>query len=179
VLAGVAILGRFDWTEWQFGRGEWETLAGSLFFMGRILWLEKKEFPANRPERLSLVMFATEGVVFWALAGAIAPDLATLARPWQSMPWLGLTVTLTVFCTVGAFSLMNKWQPKITATEAGLIYCIEPIFASIMALFVPAWFSAWAGIDYPNEHATWALMAGGGLITLANVLLQLRPPAKT
>jgi hypothetical protein len=36
-------------------------------------------------------------------------------------------------------------------------------------------FSAWAGIDYPNESATWTLLVGGGLITLANVLLQIRP----
>src|SRR4051812_5276109 len=169
VLAGVAILGRFDWELWQFGRGEWETLLSSLFFMGQILWLEKKEFAENRPERLTLVMFATEGVVFWLLAFLTAPDLATLVRPWTSVPWLGLTVLLTLFCTVAAFSLMNRWQPKITATEAGLIYCIEPIFASVMALFLPALFSRWAGIDYPNESATWALIAGGGLITLANV----------
>jgi hypothetical protein len=73
---------------------------------------------------------------------------------------------------------MNAWQPKITATEAGLIYCVEPIFASVMALFLPAVFSAWAGINYPNELATWTLLVGGGLVTLANVILQLRPPAK-
>ncbi len=178
VLAGVATLGDFDFRAWQFGRGECETLLSSVFFMGQILWLEKKEFATNDPRRLTLVMFATEGLVFWALAFAVAPDVATLARPWHSGPWLGLTVMLTVFCTVGAFSLMNKWQPKITATEAGLIYCIEPIFASLMALFVPAWFSAWASIDYANERATRALMIGGSLITLANVLLQLRPPTK-
>jgi drug/metabolite transporter (DMT)-like permease len=179
VLAGVAILGRFDWEEWQFGRGEWETLLSSLFFMGQILWLEKKEFTDNHPERLTLVLFATEGVIFWVLAFLTAPDVATLIRPWTSGPWLGLTVMLTLFCTVAAFSLMNRWQPKITATEAGLVYCIEPIFASVMALFLPALFSAWAGIEYANESATWALIAGGGLITLANILLQLRPPART
>ncbi len=69
---------------------------------------------------------------------------------------------------------MNTWQPKISATEAGLIYCIEPVFGSIMALFLPAWFSVWAVITYPNELATWTLVVGGGLITLANLLVQLR-----
>ena len=66
-----------------------------------------------------------------------------------------------------------------SATEAGLIYCVEPIFASALALFLPALLSVWAGINYPNETATWTLLAGGGLITAANVLLQLRPPART
>ena len=178
VLAGVAILGRFDWRELRFGRGEGETLFSSLFFMGQILWLDKKEFAANRPEKLTLVMFATEAVVLWSLAAAAAPDLAAMLVPWTSPGWLALTLMLTVFCTVGAFSLMNAWQPRITATEAGLLYCIEPIFGSVMALFLPAWFSAWVGIDYRNEAATWTLMAGGTLITAANVLLQLRPPVK-
>jgi hypothetical protein len=37
----------------------------------------------------------------------------------------------------------------------------------------------WGGFSYPNERLTWHLLLGGGLITAANVLLQLKPPAKT
>jgi drug/metabolite transporter (DMT)-like permease len=179
VLVGVAILGRFDWQELRFGRGEGETLLSSLFFMGQILTLERRDFAGNRPEKITFVMFATEAVLFWGLAGLTAPDGAALTVPWTSLPWLGFTVALTVFCTLGSFSLMNAWQPKITATEAGLIYCIEPIFGSAMALFLPAYFSAWAGIAYANESATWTLLVGGGLITVANVILQRRPPERT
>jgi hypothetical protein len=69
---------------------------------------------------------------------------------------------------------MTKWQPRITATEAGLIYCVEPVFASVFALFVPALLSAWAAIEYANERATWSLVIGGSLITFANVLIQTR-----
>lgn len=178
VLAGVAILGRFDWRELRLGRGEWETLLCSIFFMGQILTLERREFADNRPTQITFVMFATQAVAFWVLAGVTAPSAAALLVPWTSPAWLALTAVLTVLCTCGSYSLMNTWQPKITATEAGLIYCIEPIFGSAMALFLPAIFSVWAGINYPNETATWTLLLGGGLITLANVLLQLRPPAK-
>jgi drug/metabolite transporter (DMT)-like permease len=175
VLAGVAILGRFDWEKWQFGRGEWETLLCSVFFMGQILTLERRDFASNRPANITFVMFATQGAIFAAAALVLAPSAAALVIPWQSPPWLLLTLVLTVFCTYGSYSLMNRWQPKITATEAGLIYCIEPIFGSVMALFLPAMFSAFALIAYPNEIATWRLLAGGGLITLANVLLQMKP----
>ena len=178
VLAGVAILGKFDWRELSLGRGEWETLVASLFFMGQILWLENKAFSANRPERLTLVMFVTEALVFTVLAGATAPDVASLVTPWTSPAWLVLTMTLTVFCTLGSFSLMNAWQPKITATEAGLVYCVEPIFGSLMALFLPALFSVWVGIHYANEQATFHLLVGGGLITAANILITLKPPTK-
>ncbi len=178
VLAGVAILGRFDWRALSFGRGEWETLASSFFFMGQILWLEKPAYAANRPAKLTLVMFATEAVVFCALALAAAPDLAALLAPWNSLPWLGLTLLLTVFCTLGAFTIMNAWQPKITSTEAGLIYCVEPIFSAVLALFLPALISIWAAIDYANETATPHLLLGGGLITAANLFLQLKPPPR-
>ena len=175
VFVGVAVLGRFDWRDLGFGRGEWETLAASLFFMGQILWLEKHEYAANRAGMITLVVCATIGLIFGTLMLVAAPDAAALVTPWTSAPWLGFTVILTVFCTLGAFSLMNAWQPKITATEAGLIYCLEPIFGSLMALSLPALFSVWAAINYANEQATWNLLVGGGFITLANVFIQLRP----
>ncbi|MEX2044790.1 MAG: DMT family transporter [Opitutus sp.] len=178
VLAGVAILGRFDWHELKFGRGEWETLLASLFFMGQILWLDKKEFAGNRPGKITLVMFAVQTLMFSVLTAATMPSAGALLIPWTSGAWVGLTLILTVFCTVGAFMLMNRWQPKITATEAGLIYCLEPIFASLMAAILPGWFSAWGGISYFNERATWTLLVGGGLITVANILLQLKPPVR-
>jgi hypothetical protein len=47
-----------------------------------------------------------------------------------------------------------------------------------MALVLPGLFSRWAAVDYANETATWTLLLGGGLITLANVLIQLKPPPK-
>ena len=140
--------------------------------------MNARKFAGNDPIRLSFVAFVTQAIVLWSAAVAIAPDAHALLVPWTSGPWLGLTAILTVFCTLGAFMMMNMWQPKITATEAGLIYCVEPIFGSVMALFFPAIFSVWAGVNYPNETATWTLLVGGGLITLANIVLQLKPPSE-
>jgi hypothetical protein len=124
------------------------------------------------------VMFVTEAVIFTACALITAPDANALIVPWTSPSWLALTAMLTALCTIGAYLLMNTWQPKITATEAGLIYCVEPIFGAIMALFLPGLFSIWAAIQYPNESATLNLLVGGGLITAANVLIQLKPPIR-
>lgn len=178
VLPGVAVLGRFDFRTLHLGRGEVETLVSSVFFMMQIFLLERKEFAANRALPVTLVMFVTEAVLFSGMALAAAPHPADVLVPWTSGPWLGLTGLLTLFCTLGAFTLMIKWQPQITATEAGLIYCVEPVFTAVMALFLPALFSAWGGFDYPNERITWHLLVGGGLITLANVLIQLKPLPK-
>ena len=179
VLAGVAILGRFNFYSMRLGRGEWETLLCSVFFMGQILTLENKACCANRVMPVTVVMFAVAAVVFSAMALCTAPHMSDVFVPWTSVAWVGFTVLLTGFCTIGSFTIMNKWQPKISATEAGLIYCFEPIFGSIMALFLPAIFSAWAGLTYANEPVTWHLMVGGGLITLANGFIQMQPPAKT
>jgi drug/metabolite transporter (DMT)-like permease len=178
VLAGVAILGRFDWRQLRLGRGECETLLAAVFFVGQILWLDRKEFALNRSGPITLVMFSVQAVIFGVLAFASAPHPAALLVPWHSLPWVGFTLALAVFCTLGSYGLMNAWQPKITPTEAGLIYCFEPIFGSLMALVLPGFFSLWAGIAYDNEKATRDLLIGGGLITAANVLIQLRPPPK-
>jgi drug/metabolite transporter (DMT)-like permease len=123
-------------------------------------------------------MFVVQAVALWALVPVTAPNAQAVVLPWTSPVWLALTIILTVLCTYGAYSLMNAWQPKISTTEAGLIYCVEPIFGTAMALVLPAAFSAVAEIDYRNETGTWALLVGGGLITVANVLLQLNPPPK-
>jgi drug/metabolite transporter (DMT)-like permease len=178
VLLGVAILGHFDWRTLRLGRGECETLLCSLFFTAQILWIDKPEFAGNRPGTVTLIMFVVQAAAFAAMAAATAPSARALVVPWGSPAWVGLTLTLAVVCTIGAFSIMNKWQPRITSTEAGLIYCIEPIFASVFALFLPGIISAWAAIEYPNERATWSLVIGGSLITVANVLVQTRPRAR-
>ena len=170
VLAGVAVLGRFDVRTFSLGRGEWETLLSSAFFTAQILWLEKPVYSGNRAGQVTFAMFSTEALCFLALSLCSAPAPEDLLLPWASAPWIALTLVLALACTVGAFSLMNFWQPKVTATEAGLIYCIEPLFASIFALFVPGLLTG-AGTGYPNESLSPSLLIGGGLITGANVLV--------
>ena len=45
-------------------------------------------------------------------------------------------------------------------------------------MFLPDWFSVWTSTEYANEHLSVNLLAGGALITAANVLIQL-PSATT
>jgi len=172
VLAGVAVLARLDWRDLRLGRGELETLVASMFFMGQILWLERPEFTGNRMLPVTVVMFAIEAAGAAAML-PLAPAGADLGRLVASGPWLGLTAILTGLCTLGSFTLMNLFQPRITATEAGLLYCSEPVFTSLMVLFLPAWFAAWGGLVYANETLGANLLLGGGLILAANVVVQL------
>jgi len=174
VLAGVAVLGHLDLHHLRPGRGEWETLLCSVFYTGQILWIERREFADNRPDTVTGIMFAVQAAAFVALAAATAPSAGALLVPWSIPSWLVLTGLLTLVCTVGAFSLMTRWQPHMTSTQAGLIYCTEPVFASVFCLFVPGAISALSGLSYPNETATWSLVVGGAMVTAANVIVQKR-----
>lgn len=176
VMAGVVILADVDWRAMRMGRGELETLLSTLFFTGQILWLDRPVFAVNRVTPVTLIMFLVVGGVFLGAAAIMADGGGALLAPWASMPWIVLTLLLAVPCSVLALMLMNTWQPKLSATEAGLIYATEPVWASLLVLFVPGWMSTFAGVVYPNEALTWHLVAGGTLITAANVLIQLAPP---
>jgi len=173
VVAGVGVLGRVDVRTLRLGRGELETVLGSLFFMAQILWLERKEFAGNRVVPTTAVMFLGLGLPFAAAAWVLSPEPAALAVLVLTPAWLGLTLVLTAACTIFCFVVMNACQPRVTATEAGLIYTLEPLSASVLALFLPALLTRWIGIAYANEALTGQLLAGGVLLTAANVLVQL------
>ena len=71
--------------------------------------------------------------------------------------------------------MMNRWQPHVDATTAGIIYCAEPLFATLFALCLPALLAALLGVAYANEAMTPHLIFGGALITLANLLIARDP----
>lgn len=173
-VLGLAILAGLDIRTLKLGRGETETLIGSLSFAGQILWLERPRYAANDPIRFSVVMFLAMTLCCLPLVALTAPDATTCLRAYASPAACGFLALLVVVCTLGGYLLMNRWQPHVTATEAGLIYCAEPVFASALCLFLPAWLSLWASLSYANETLTARLLLGGGLITIANVLLQKR-----
>ena len=159
----------------RFGRGEAETLLGSVFFAAQILWLERPCFAINHSLRVSTLMFAVIAMTCWLLVWLTAPTLGVMVRVYSTPAGLGLLLFLTCFCTLVTFPLANYWQPKVSATQAGLLYCTEPMFTSLVALFVPGILSGLIGVQYPNETLTWNLVVGGGLILAANGWLQLCP----
>ena len=174
VVAGVAILARINPHDFKLGRGELETLIASFLFTGQILALEKPRYAENRPGVFSTVMFLGMALLCLPVVLGTMPRLSACWQAYASAPACGFLGILVVFCTLMAYNIMNQWQRHVTATEAGLIYCIEPVIASVVSLFLPALFSRWAHIDYANELMTVRLLIGGGLILGANLLLQSR-----
>ncbi|HEY0552593.1 MAG TPA: DMT family transporter [Verrucomicrobiae bacterium] len=173
VVIGMAILSHFDWRHFKMGRGEAETILCALFFAGQILWLERPRYAGNSATHFTVVMFATIVVLIAPVAIFTAPSPRAFVRSYASVEVLALVGVLTLACTLTAYMLMNIWQPHVTATEAGLIYCIEPICASLFAVVLPGWLSRFADINYANERITMNLLIGGGFVTAANVLIQI------
>jgi drug/metabolite transporter (DMT)-like permease len=184
VVAGVVVLAELNFHSLRLGRGEIETLLASFLFTGQILGLGHPRYAGNRTLAFTIVMLLATALVGVPFVLASAPDAAACIAAYASPAACGFLAIIILFCTLAAFLVMNVWQRNVTATEAGLIYCAEPVFASLLVLFLPGIFSAWAGISYPDETVTAKLLLGGGFITAANVLLQSRwleshPPKPT
>jgi drug/metabolite transporter (DMT)-like permease len=184
VVAGISVLsGLVSWKDGGLrlehvgmGRGEIETLLAAVFFTVQILLLEKPAWKEHRMVPVTVVMFLGFALCAVPAVFVCAPSTEAVFSLYRSShEWL-LMAVIVVFCTVYAYSAMNRWQPHVTATEGGLIYCLEPVFTSIYALFLPAMMSRWTGVPYANETLTTMLLIGGGLITAANIALQF--PAK-
>jgi drug/metabolite transporter (DMT)-like permease len=171
VLVGAAMLSPGLMAHFVLALGEVLIILSTGFLAATIVWVERPRYAANRPGVVTLIMFALMGLffaLFFPLLGGTGAD----ARRLIGAPdLLGLMLATVLFCTVINFFIMNKWQRWISATEAGLIYCLEPVIATMVASFLPGWISGVAGISYLNETLSWNLLAGGSLIVVATILV--------
>jgi len=176
VMTGGAILSGIRIENLRLGRGEWETLLAAFLFTFQILALENPKHQGNRGVSVSFVMFLVIAVLFVPITLLSAPDPAACLTAGASVPAMLLIASLALFCSVGAYVLMNVWQPRVSATEAGLIYTIEPIFTAVYVLFLPVMLGNFIMGLYPNERISTAMIVGGGLILGANLLMQWKRP---
>ena len=114
--------------------------------------------------RMSAGQFIAVGVVC-AIAAALVPggrNVAAAGKIVASSPAVWLNVlALTAFPTVGAFTLLNHFQPRLDPTHAALIYLMEPVVAAVYAF-------AFAG---RSMHPL--MLIGAALILAANVLVEV------
>jgi drug/metabolite transporter (DMT)-like permease len=169
VLAGAALLSPGVLAHFIPGPGEGMILLSTGFLAAQIVWVERPLYATNRAGLVTFLMFAMMAA-FFALVFAAGGGSGRVVRGmFGDGALLSLLVALVLFCTVVGFFVMNRWQRWVSATEAGLIYCLEPVIASVLACFLPGWLSRWCGIGYPNETPGWHLVAGGALILIAMV----------
>jgi drug/metabolite transporter (DMT)-like permease len=173
IASGLFVLSGFDWARLRLGRGETETLMAALCFAFQILCLDHAAYRVNRTRVVSVLMFACIALLLVPVAIGSARGLSDVGFLFSTPIAGALIFVLSVPCTTIAFSLMNRYQPEVSASEAGIIYGAEPLFASWFALFFPSFLAGLANVTYANERLTQGLLVGGGLVITANVLLQL------
>ncbi len=176
VLAGVAMLSPGLLTHLTLGPGELVILISTGFIAGQIVWVERPMYAGNRSGLVTLIMFAVmaaaAGLGYLTRGGTVGD----LGRLLDSSTLWEMTLVLVLLCTVATYFVMNTWQRYVSATEAGLIYCIEPVMATALSAFVPGWISSIASISYTNEILGWALAIGGVLILTATILVATEKP---
>jgi drug/metabolite transporter (DMT)-like permease len=166
-IAGTAVLGIDPGRPLLLGFGEALTLLASVLFAVEMLVLERlgRVVP---PAHLTAGLLAWLAVQSLLGAGALAacgPGLGVWLT-WttgllRQPAVLRDVVLLSVFPTLLASHWMNVYQPRVPASRAGLMYLLEPVFASL--------FSLAAG----HDPLTGRLMLGGALILGGNVLAEL------
>ena len=104
------------------------------------------------------------GVYQLGFAGIIAAVLCLLfevpSLPNTSLGWMAI-LGLGVICTAFCFIAQAVVQQYTSPTHTGLIFSLEPIFASIFAIM------------FLGEIITLQLVIGGGLILAGNLVAQM------
>jgi drug/metabolite transporter (DMT)-like permease len=148
-----------------FGLGEAMGLACAVAFSLYILAVNAAARSVDAWQ-LTAGQFLVVGVACFAICAfipgreAMRPAAALALVTSGREIWLNILL-LTLFPTVGAFTLLNLYQPKLDPTRAALIYLVEPVIASAYAWVV-------VGRTLPAVK-----IAGAGLILVTNVLVEL------
>jgi drug/metabolite transporter (DMT)-like permease len=187
-LAGTAVLtGLCEWSGGLSVRlasdasnrfGIWDimtVLAAFLFAVDIILidLFSQRMPPGNLTPGMFLATLICASILLLAtipLANRSLEPIAACTRMLADIPFLLLTLSTSVFCTVLAFHLMNKYQAHVSPAHAALIYTLEPIFATLWAMCLPGQISPLVGLDYASERPGWELVMGGLLVVSGNAL---------
>jgi drug/metabolite transporter (DMT)-like permease len=138
--------------------GEMLTVLAALLFTGQILAIDRFGKTSD-PNRLTLVMLLTTAALSLLcgllLGGAELHERDVLTQLVKSRRFWWSFSTLVIFSSVVALHLMNAWQPLVAPATAAVVYCLEPLFATIFSL------------AFSTERLMAATLLGGALVLLA------------
>jgi drug/metabolite transporter (DMT)-like permease len=146
------------------GIGELLMAVVAVFGTAQVLIVDR--FGARTDaRRMTLMMFiasmAISVVLSFALGGAPLYTGAFLSAVLHDAACVASTAGLIVFTSITANYLMNHFQPRIPATAAAVLYCLEPVFAM-----------GWS-VVLGTETLTLITLSGASLIISAVVLSAL------
>lgn len=128
VISGLYLLtspGGFpDWN-----RGDWMTLGCAAAFSCYIIGVDRWSSPGTRGI-LSIVQSFTVAVV--STPFVFAESFRLVVNP----TWLAAMLYLVVPGTVFVVMLQMRYQPQTTPARAGVIFALEPVFATLYAVLL-------------------------------------------
>ncbi|MGE5608395.1 MAG: DMT family transporter [Bacillota bacterium] len=144
--------------------GEVLTIVSSVLFTGHILAVAHFG-PRMDPVRMTAVMLATVSIVNaiggFLLGGWVAYASTVLNTLVRDPVFVGAILSLAILSSVVAMSLMNRYQPLVSAATASVIYCLEPVFATLWSC------------GFRTEKLTSVTSAGGAVILVATLIAVL------
>ncbi len=150
--------------------GEFLTVLASMIFTAQILSVDHFGQAAH-PVRLTSVMFLTTSLISLLVAGVLSRG--TMFRPallvglaGDHTVWWTLG-TLVLFSSVAAMHLMNTFQPRVSPAIASVVYCCEPLFATLFSLAFGA------------ENLTVLTILGGAAVLAAVLIVAIKPANPT
>ena len=136
-------------------RGDAWTLACAFFFALHVVLVNRWGRSCDTSGLLVAQLLVT---------GIVCLVAAPLVEPIRFVPTgqlVGALLVTGVLATTGVTWLQLRYQPRVDATRAALIYTTEPVFAT---------FFSWALIGEVLPRAGWI---GGGLILVGMVLSEI------
>ncbi len=141
--------------------GDVYCLVATLSLAFHVMVAQKASRHAD-PVGASIAQFAATSVIAWAIA-FMPGGVVVLPRGTLLLAILGLGVV----GTAAAFVCQVAGQKFISPTRTAFLFTLEPIFATLFA---------WI---FLQEHMTWHVYAGGGLLLSGVYVSEYGTPTKT
>lgn len=164
VCLGVGVLG-FPGPGGWLNIGDLLAAASALAFGGHVYYTGRYA-QYSRPDLLTVLQIAVAAAccVLIALAGYAALHIpggspawasALVGQPWRwSLPILGAIIYLAAFPTVASYFLLTRSQRTISASRAGILLALEPLFATLLS------------VTFGYDAITAPLLIGGLMVTI-------------
>jgi drug/metabolite transporter (DMT)-like permease len=135
----------------RLGTGDMLTLLSAIAFSVQIFMIHRF---SKRDSFHAMTFFQLLVVAVCSLVYLVSSHEGMVVNT-SSWPWL---VYLAIFTTVLTLLLQNRFQHEVTVAQAGIIYSLEPVLASVLAVVLI------------SEQMGPASLVGGALIVLASAI---------
>ena len=152
--------------QFSFGVGEWLTIASAFVFAVHIVFTDRVTKRVD-PMAVSLTSFIVVALGSLAAAGlgiasSHTPALGEVRQLVVDPQFLLALSCASLFATLIAISVMNLFQRELNPVRAAIIYAIEPVWATLIAVAI--------GMEHPSR---WLYFGGAGLLA-GNLVAEVR-----